>query len=513
MDPLPSPHPLRSATSTPSPGRSRFLSEAECHDIEQRLQRFATGGGVTNVHIVSCWKGFVRWGRNHITTAGEDRDNRLQLIRDINGRTNGWYTGRVEWNEVSDAALVAAARRAERLMQLNWVERESDLLVRPDSPWHYTDEPTVAPKLFYESTYQLDADKRAAAAWQLMRQAQGAGMLSAGYIEVAAWSMAVLTSAGYTQYFEYTWAQFSTTVRDPKGLGSGWAGVDSPDWSKVNGEQLAAIALDKCLKSRNPVAIEPGRYTTILEPQAVADVLGEWGFLAGREISEVQQNDSWHKPGGHEEPPNIKPEQVGYARIGEKVIDERLSVSEDPLDPMLAFPPYRKDQHFPGEGEIWHPLTIIENGVLKRLGYGHDYAVDMLGKNVGNPGTSGAFKISVSGPTQTIEEMIASTKRGLWVTRFDNAAMLESVSKLMTGYTRDGVWLIENGKVSKPVKNLKFVESCYFVLNNVEQVGEPQRVFRPGYGGMWEWQRIPTPAVVPALKVRDFSFTALSAAI
>lgn len=510
-----SPRSLGPASSRPPQKRSRFLSEAECHDIAQRLQRFAQGGGTTATHFVSAWQGFVRWGRNRITAAGEDRNNQLKVIRDLpDGRSSGRSnTNWVVWNEVDDVALVAAVRRAERLARTNRIREETDLYDRPDSPWHYTDEPTTVPALFSEATYDLDADRRVVAARQLMQQAQAAGMLSAGYIEVAAWSFAWLTSAGYTQYCAYTTARFSTTVRDPKGIGSGWAGVDWPDWSKVDGEKLAAIALDKCLKSRNPVAVEPGRYTTILEPQAVADFLSTWGFWNDRLNSEGNPADAWHKPGGRDEPPNIAAADVGYAKIGEKVIDERLTVSLDPLDPMMSFAPFMKQQDIPGNGYIYHPLTIIENGILRRLGYSHDWAVNMLGKNVGNPGKAGAFKISVSGPSQTIEEMIATTKRGLWVTRFENPFEINQAAHLVTGNTRDGVWLIENGKVSKPVKNLRFVESCYFVLNNVEQVGEPQRTFHPMYGGILSWQGNPQPIVVPALKVRDFSFTALTDSI
>ena len=498
----------------PPPGRSRFLSEAECQDIAQRLQRFAKGGGSTDVHLISCWRGFVRWGRNRITIAGEDRDNKLRLIREVGGHAFGRGIYPLEWNDVSDGALVAAQRQAERLAALSWVTTETDLYDRADSPWRYRDEPTAVPQLFFESTYQLTADQRAAAAERLMQQARAAGLLSAGLIQVSAWSFAWLTSAGYTQYCEYTWAQCSMTVRDPKGTGSGWAGVDWPDWSKIEGDKLAAVALEKCLKSRNPVAIEPGRYTTILEPQAVADFFSEWGFAQSREWGEDNLQSPWHKPGGQYEPEHNEPlEEIGYARLGEQVTDERLTVSLNPLDPLQAFPPYAKEQNIPGDWWIYHPLTIIENGVLKRLGYDRDYATNLLGKNVSNPGNAKSFHISVSGPTQTIEEMIATTKRGLLVTRFDIPLMLDPTPLLMTGNTRDGVWLIEDGKVSKPVKNLRFLETCYFVLNNIEQVGTPQRTFHPGAGGLFDWQENPRPIVVPALKVKDFSFVALTDAV
>ena len=492
-------------------GRSRFLSEADCHDITQRLARYAAGGGGVSVHMVSRWAGFVRWARNHITTAGEDRDNQLRVMRDVSGRYNNYLDdspGIVEWNDVSDAAIIAAARRAERLAQLNWIKPELDLLDRPDSPWHYTDEPTAIPSLFSEATYNLDADHRAAAAEHLMQTAKAAGMYAAGYIEVSATSFAWLTSAGYTQYFEYTWAKFSTTVRDPKGVGSGWAGVDWPDWGKINGEQLVATALDKCLKSRNPVAVEPGRYTTILEPQAVAGLLQWFAFMP----------DSYHgsdltlPPLVTAQPSNLSDVSHLASPIGTKIIDERLSVTSDPSDPMLSFPPYLMQQDLPGNWYIFHPISLIEHGVIK-----HD-ATDIATepasgwKKHGDPSLSYAYHLSTDGPTQSVEEMIADTKRGLLVTRFD-AVLPLGRSALVTGVTRDGVWLIENGKLSHPVKNLRFVEDGIAVLNRVDQIGVSQRTFNPGFGGMFDWLMNPRPGVVPALKVRDFSFTALTDAI
>jgi len=113
---------------------------------------------------------------------------------------------------------------------------------------------------------------------------------------------------------------------------------------------------------------------------------------------------------------------------------------------------------------------------------------------------SSAFRMS--GGTTSVDEMIATTKRGLIVTRFSDISVIDADSLLMTGFTRDGLWLIENGKVTKPVKNFRFTESPMFAFNNVEQLGVPVRAFHPS-----------APAVVPAVKVRDFSFTSLIEAI
>jgi predicted Zn-dependent protease len=432
----------------------------------------------------------------------------LRLTRIIGGAS-----AEVEFNEVSDPALVAAVRRAERLVTLEMEHVDADAIARPDSPLRPRDEQVTAPELFFDTTYQLDAGRRADAARTLMRSAADAGMLSAGYIAISARSLAYITSWGYTRYVQYTWAQYSVTVRDPKGTGSGWAGVDWPDWTRIDGVKLSQIALEKCLASRNPVRVEPGRYTTILESQAVADFVGP--FLFGNELdrvlNETNSAGSFYKSGEREPPTNWP---IGYSKLGERVIDDRITISVDPTDPELGFP--ASGNPFVWGGAVapaYHPAVWIERGILKNLSYDRAYAITRLGRETGLP-NAGAFRMSVHGATGTIEEMIATTQRGLLVTRFEQVTVLGGPSFLCRGYTRDGVWLIENGKISHPAKNFMFIESPLFALNNVEQLGSPQRVFHP----MSDWKRVaffmsPQPVIVPPMKVRDFSFTALSDAV
>jgi len=504
--PAPSPAPL-AGTPRPHPApqsapgaRPRFWSEADCHDLLARLARVAAGGGTTNVLLWSSWTGSVRWARNQISSAGEVRNNHIRVGRNLNGAQNAWLLV----NDDADPALVTAAREAERLARLV-----------PESPQgalyaHFVEEPTPATApLFFETTYAVDADRRAAAAEQLMQAAGQAGMLSAGYLEVGAHSMAVLDTDGHARYCQYTTAQYSVTVRDPKGIGSGWAGVDWPDWSKIDGTKLSALALEKCLQSRNPVAVEPGRYTTILEPQAVGDLLLPMmqsdAFLQYYPTSDDPTQGSFSSS-----PPTYQ------AKKGQRVIDARLTLSADPADPDLAFPPFNPMIAVDGQYvelnldyDVYHPATWIEQGILKNLAYDRNFARERLGEKLGLP-NSGAVRMSVSGPTTSLEEMIATTTRGLLVTRFDGVLLVNTYSQLCRGYTRDGLWLIERGKISKPVKNLVFTESVLFALNNVEQVGVPQRVFHPKTDSI---RTIPQPVIVPALKVKDFSFTALTSAI
>jgi predicted Zn-dependent protease len=465
----------RATTSSPQepqssrlPSSGKFLSQAECAALFQRVEGMAHGGGETTLALESTWTGNLRWAHNQITTSGDVRNNDVKLTRSI--RNAGAF---VSLNMIDDADLKAAVHRAEHLLRLNFERLESDL---HDDYFA----PALAPHIFFDSTYNMEAAQRATMMKQLVQPTIKAGMLAAGYIQVSAHGRTVQNSRGQARYYPYTLAQYSVTVRDPKGTGSGWAGVDWNDWTRIDAEKISAVALEKCLRSRNPVAVEPGRYTTILEPQAVCDLFSLVMNFLGR-VNAEQGSPPFNGP------------RPGTTKLGQQVFDERLTVTADPMDPDLGFPPFSID------GAVYYPVQWIEKGMLTNLAYSRYYGVTQLGLNTGLP-NSGAFRMS--GGTTTIEEMIATTKRGIFVTRFSNIEQVDGNSLLYTGYTRDGLWLVENGKISKPIKNFKFTESPMFVFNSIEQLGPPVRVFHPD-----------APAIVPPVKVRDFSFTALADAI
>lgn len=473
---------------------ARFLSADDAQALVKRAVALATGGGETMVGLDSSWTGNLRWARNQIITAGDVRDNVLNLHRDIRGAE-----GVSNINQIDDAHLVAALRRAERLVQL----RPEMPLANLRQPFF---EPYSRPAIWSDATYGLDAAARAGGMHALIEPAVDAGMQAAGYVQVSAHGRATM-NGDRVWYYPYTLAQYSVTVRDPGSGGSGWAGVDHNDWTKIDAAKLSEIALDKCLRSRNPVAIEPGFYTTILEPQAVCDFI-KLMFTPStldRESAEAGKRDSLTDSQyfSASQSRGVYNRAPGQSKIGELVIDRRLSVSCDPMDPVLGYPPF----HY---WQVTHPATWIKDGVLQDLAYYRSYAVKKLGQDTGGLPATGSFRMQASGETASIDEMIATTKRGLLVTRFGGIPPLSSdpVSLMLTGYTRDGVWLIENGKITKPVKNFRFAESPLMALNNIEQIGVPQRVFRPDAP-----DRLPdgyAPVIVPALKIRDFRFISLA---
>ncbi|HEU4643353.1 MAG TPA: metallopeptidase TldD-related protein, partial [Gemmatimonadaceae bacterium] len=178
---------------------------------------------------------------------------------------------------------------------------------------------------------------------------------------------------------------------------------------------------------------------------------------------------------------------------GARVVDERITISHDPADPLLGVVPFNEMD------EPYRPVTWIDHGVLATLSDYREHALSTRNEPLGNL-NSRSYRMS--GGETSVEEMIQSTRRGLLVTRFSDIMLLDESTVLATGLTRDGLWLVENGKISKAVKNLRFTESPLFVLNSIEQLGVPVPVFSPD-----------APAIVPPLKARDFSFTSVIDAV
>ena len=459
---------------TPAPNLPDFLSAADCTDVMHRLVGLTRGGGDTFLNLDSAWTGNVRWARNRISSGGDVRSNGIDIKRSIRGAL-----AYVALNTTDDATLERSVRRAEHNLLLSPEALGSEIVDDYQEPYAH-------PTIWFDTTYHLDAAHRADVVRTVIEPIERAGMLCAGYLEVKATGRSVQSTRSVRKplYYPWTSAQFSITVRDPQGTGSGWAGVNWNDWSRIDASKLAQVALDKCLRSRNPVRLEPGRYTVILEPQALYDITMPL-------FDRFPSIDRWIAEGGGG--PFGGGEQ-GMTKIGQRLIDERITITTDPADPGLGYPPFNSS------GSVFNPAVWFERGVLKNLAYWREYAIQKLRLNSGLP-NSGAF--SMSGGTTSIDDMIQTTKRGLIVTRFSGVDVINDASVLCTGYTRDGLWLIENGKISKPVKNFRFTESPLFVLNQVEQLGVPQRIFSSDEA----------PAMVPTIKSRDFSFTSLADAV
>jgi predicted Zn-dependent protease len=266
------------------------------------------------------------------------------------------------------------------------------------------------------------------------------------------------------------------TARTPDGTGSGWASAGARDWSAIDPGAIGRVAAQKAVASRMPQAIEPGMYTAVLEPQAVTDLVP---LLAG--AFNARNADEGRSPFS---------KSGGGNRIGEKVVDERVTLLSDPTDPSLLGEPF-DNQGLPIGRTVW-----IEKGILRNLAYSRFWA-QKQGKAPTAPPLAGG--LTLAGGTKSTDELIAGCERGILVTHFFYIRALDPRTVLQTGLTRDGAFLIENGKITRALKNFRWNESPLLMLNRLEDIGRPE----------------PTAAgrMMPALRIRGFDFTSLSEAV
>ena len=444
------------------------LSRAECEAIARKVLSFATADEC-RVTINSGMRQNTRFAVNQVSTAGDDY-NASVTIRAVIGKR----VANVTVNRLDDASLRAAVQNAERIARL---APEDPELLPELGPQQYQD--SIA---WSDATASMEPEARAEAVRAITSRAIKAGFTSTGYLEANAGSFAVANSKGLFAYSRSTGSAFTTTVRTPDGTGSGWAGASDNDFRRIDPVALAERAIDKARRSMNPVAIEPGRYTVVLEPTAVANLVQLIsGALGARNADEGRSFFS--KAGGGN-------------KIGEKVVDERVTLTSDPLDPRVPA------NTFCGVGLPNQKVTWIENGVVRNLAYDRFWA-----QRTGKAPVSAGGTLAMSGGTSSLEELIASTERGILVTRFWYIRPVDPRTILYTGLTRDGTFLIENGKVTRPVKNLRYNESPIFMLNNLMAMGRPERVSASESGGPGQ------AIIVPPIKCRDFNFTSTSDAI
>lgn len=444
------------------------LTREQARALTQRVLAFSSSDEM-RVSVSSGSTANTRFAVNQISTAG-DNTNVSVTVRAVFGKKAGSATT----NRVDDESLRALVSRAEALARL---APEDPEMLPELGPQEYLDINSYA-----QSTAQLDPAGRARAVQSITNPAVDAGLVATGYLETNAGSFAVATSRGLFAWSESTSTALTTTVRTPDGTGSGWAGATSNDWTKLDPAALGARAIDKAKRSANPVAIEPGRYTVVLEPTAVGNLV-QLIVGAAQARSADEGRSFFSKPGGG-------------TKIGMKVVDERVTLLSDPRDPEAL------GNVFGGDGLPARPLTWIENGVVKNLAYDRFWA-----QKQGVEPSAFAGSLRMMGGDSSVEEMIASTERGLLVTRLWYIRPVDPRTILYTGLTRDGTFLIENGEVTRAVKNLRWNESPIFMLNNIEALGAPVRVSASESGGPG------TAVVVPPLKVRDFTFTSLSDAV
>ncbi|TYZ09263.1 TldD/PmbA family protein [Hymenobacter lutimineralis] len=442
-----------------------ILSKDEAQNILKKVLSFSTADEC-EATLNGTNGGNVRSARNAISTSGA-LDNVSLAVESRFGKRSGVAT----CNEFDDATLRRCVQRAEEIARL---APENPDYVPLLGPQHYL----ASPLSFTQSTAGITPDYRAqqmAATLQLCEQRK---LSSAAFLEDSAGFVAKRNNKGLEAYQQATDLTFSITVRTPDGTGSGYATADYNDASKFDAARLAKTAADKAAMSRQAKALEPGKYTVILEPAAL--VANSDASLLGAMMSAMDARSA-------DEGRSFLSKKGGGNKKGEKLFDERVTIYSDPTHPEIA------DLTFAGDGRPRQKTIWVEKGVVKNL-----YSSRFWAQKQGIPDLPPPGGFIMEGGTQSLEEMIKGTAKGILVTRLWYIRPVDPQTLLYTGLTRDGTFYIENGKIKHPIKNFRFNESPIIMLNNLEALGKPQRV---------------AGNLVPPLKIRDFTFTSLSDAV
>lgn len=380
-------------------------------------------------------------------------------------------TARASTNKLDGPSIRRLAESALELARLE--PRDPELL------------PMLGPQMYrglqrsYPSTAELAAKERAEAVAGVIRRAEADHLTAAGVFSSGASVTALFNSRGLRAFHEETLSEFSVTMLGSSS--SGWAKQTGPNHLELDPDSLADRAARKALTSSEPREIPAGRYTVILEPAAVLDLLGFLVFdFSGLAVAEQRSSLT--------------------GRLGERLFGENIEVRDDVYHPLHLGSP------FDGEGVPRQRVNLVEHGVVKNLVYARQTARKVHAEPTGHgfplPNDYGEapMNIVMEGGRSSLDDMLQSTDRGLLVTRLWYIREVDPYQKIVTGMTRDGTFWIEDGKVRYGVKNLRFNQSLIAMLREVEMMSPAERA-----AGEESFEM-----VVPAMKIREFNFSSVT---
>jgi predicted Zn-dependent protease len=409
----------------------------------------------------------LRFALNSLSTNGFSDGLTLYITSNI-----GKKAGSVSVNNFEDDSLKKAIEKSEEIAKLSPDNQEFMDLLPPQTYLKGVD--------YSKDTENLTVDKRSDMLTYVIDESSKRDLTSAGYIEDETSFSAIMNSNGLFAYDPATIASFSCTTRTKDGTGSSRVQNQYVNVNDLDTKKLADRVLSRSVISANPKELKPGRYTVILEPAAVADMVAYCSyFMDSRSADEGRSFFS---------------KQGGGNKIGELLVDPKVNIYSDPVDPKAPGTPFTYEG-YPRSKTIW-----FENGVLRNLTRGRFWA-----DKTSQPVVPFYSNIFMEGTEKSVDDLIASTEQGILVTRFWYIRTVDPRTVLLTGLTRDGLFEISNGKILGPVKNFRFNESPVNVFKNVLDIGKAENAVGAETGN--------TQIFVPALKVKDFFFSSLSDAI
>ena len=458
-----------------------MVTKEKAADIFDRIRRFSSADEVEAIFTGSRFA-LTRFANNTIHQNVEEENSIVSIRTNFAGRT-----ARATANQFDDESLRRAVVASENLARVQ--AADPDLLQMPtaEEAEGRTGESPV-PTRFFEPTAAITPADRAEVVRSIVSVAGKHKLTTAGIYSTSESAEGIFNSRGLANWHRQTLAEISITMLG--GDSSGWQKLNSPDVRNLDPRWLAETAARKAVESAHPREIAPGKCTVILEPAAVLDIVGFmfWDYSG---VAILDQRSFLSD------------------RIGTKLFGENINICDDVQHPLQAGSP------FDGEGMRRQRVSLVERGVVKRVVYARatarkmknsEYAakvgpIEPTGHGFPLPNEMGEMPMNVVFDTpekpQTVEQMIASTERGVLVTRLWYIREVDPYEKIVTGMTRDGTFLVENGKVQCGLRNFRFNQSLISMLSNVDTMSAPVRAAGEESFDM----------VVPAMKVREFNFT------
>ena len=467
-----------------------MLTKEQAGDVFDRIRKLSSADEV-EVLFSGGRFALTRFANNTIHQNVAEENHVVSVRTVFGGRT-----ARATTNKFDDESLRRAVRSSENLAKVQ--HPDPDLLPMPSEDEAaglrpgLTDEAPVStrvvPSRYFEPTAGITPELRAEGVRKIVGVADRHRLTTAGVFSSGEWFEGIFNSLGLSRWHTQTSAEVSITMLAADS--SGWQKANSPDVANLDPLRLAETAAQKAVQTAHPREIPAGRFTVILEPAAVLDIVGFmfWDY-SGMAILDQRS--------------------FLTGRIGSRLFGENVTIVDDVAHPLQAGSP------FDGEGRLRKKVGLVENGIVKRVVYARATAermkrseykdsagpIETTGHGFALPNEMGEMPLNIvfapAGDPQTIEQMIASTERGILVTRLWYIREVEPFEKVLTGMTRDGTFLVENGRLRGGVRNFRFNESLIHMLSNVEAMSVPVRACGEESFDM----------VVPAMKVKEFNFT------
>ena len=437
-----------------------LFTEQQSKQLIDKIVSYSKADEIS-VTINGSREGNIRFARNTVSTSGEANDLAIS-ITSVFGKRSGTTTT----NELEDALLKDAVQQSEEVAQL-----------APENPEFM---PGLGPQQYEkalnysEKTAGIDQDFRVDAVLASIQECSRKKMTAAGFLQDTTGFIAFGNNKGLFGYNRYTNGAFSVTAKTEDEKGSGYGVQYFTDAKQLNTKQVTSTGTKKAEASREAKEMKAEKYTVILEPQAAWDLISLMMQTMDARTADEGRNFFGKRGTGN--------------RIGDQLFNEKVTIWSDPLSEENPGTPFGNDG-LPRKKTIW-----VENGVLKNLSYSRYWAEQKKKE----PLAPAAGSFYMQGSDKSLDDLIKGTDKGILVTRFWYIRAVDPQTLVFTGLTRDGTFYIENGAIKHAIKNFRFNESPAQMLYNLDDVGKPVRI---------------SNAMVPPMRIKNFTFTSLSDAV